>query len=529
MNEISYNLIDDPWIPCTLNSTEVKMLGIKDVLFKADEISEISSDNPLIVISIYRLLLAILHRNFGPKDRNEWIAIYQAGKWDREILNQYFKKWNHRFELFNESENRFYQIDISNIMKKKTVVTKLDYALSSGNNPALFDHHWDSDITPMSVEYIAQLLLSYQNYSLSGLGGFLYIGEKKERDHYYFSPLISGIIVLLKGGDLFETLMLNFVRYDHNHPFKKSEAYEDIPYWERDNKSLNMDKKGRLPYGYLDYLTWQSRRIWLIPYIEDEQINVKYVLMAQGEKVKSDWNLDPQKVYKIDKENKKAPLKLNPDRQVWRDAEALLRLNTSGSKFISPKAINWVSTLIQRGLISLSKRYNLEIYGMCNDPSKVAKIISWHRSSIPLPLKYLEDPTLVDNIKSFIEKCEKIEKILNTTIYLFAKEYLFPDKTSLNTNQKNKLNDFTKGYQIPIRYWNFVENYFYKFMGEIAQEPDTGKRQTITRDWINNYVIKTARDILNTIKINFRDDPRALKPLIQNTGYFFKNIHNLKQ
>ena len=93
MKDIVFNLLDDPWIPCEMLSGEYKLLSIKDVLFNAQDIKEITSDNPLIVISINRLLLAILHRNFGPENKDKWNSIFKVGEWDKEILANYFKKW----------------------------------------------------------------------------------------------------------------------------------------------------------------------------------------------------------------------------------------------------------------------------------------------------------------------------------------------------------------------------------------------------------------------------------------------------
>ncbi|MFW9989857.1 MAG: type I-E CRISPR-associated protein Cse1/CasA, partial [Candidatus Odinarchaeota archaeon] len=164
---ISFNLLDNPWIPCKTVSNEFKLLSIKEILFNPSDILEITSENPLISISIYRLLLAILHRNFGPKDKNTWANIYKKGQWDIEVLESYFEHWHHRFELFSEPENRFYQIDLPEI-DKKTPISKLNHAISSGNNVALFNHSWDSEINPVRVEEGAQLLIAYQNYAVGG-------------------------------------------------------------------------------------------------------------------------------------------------------------------------------------------------------------------------------------------------------------------------------------------------------------------------------------------------------------------------
>lgn len=516
MDELSFNLLDDPWIPCKMKSNEYTMLSIKEVLYNPQEIFEISSENPLIVISLYRLLLAILHRNFGPKNREEWIKIYKKGEWDKNVLDQYFIRWYHKFELFNEPEHRFYQIEIPEITQP-TPITKINHALSSGNNAALFDHTWDSDALPMNIEYAVSLLIAYQNYAVGG--------GRNHPFNYSHAPLILGMTVLIKGNTIFETLMLNLIRYDDNHPFKILEEQGDIPFWEKKNKLLCKDKKGRNPNGYLDYLTWQSRRIWLNPYVKNGKIKIKDLYMAQGEKVKDDWNLDPLMVYKqVKKKNNLIPLKLRQDKQVWRELEPLLRLDLP-DKFRAPRAIEWITNLID---IPHSKRFNFEIYGLCNDPSKAAKLLNWHYSIIPLPLEFLKNQGLVNDIKTFINKCETIVKTLNATVYLYTKDFLYPNAESIGTTQRNTIQDYISTYQIEIKFWNLLENYFYKLIVDLAQESNNFKNQLMLIDKQVKNVIKIAQNILNNIKEEIKKKPRAFKSFIQNVGYFHKHVHELK-
>ncbi|NVM54841.1 MAG: type I-E CRISPR-associated protein Cse1/CasA [Candidatus Helarchaeota archaeon] len=516
MTEIKFNILDDPWIPCVMKSKEFELMGIKDTLSNATEIEEISSNNPLVVVSIHRLLLAVLHRNFGPKSKGQWKNLYNAGKWDFSVLGEYFSKWKHRFELFNNAKDRFYQFDLSETVKKKTSITKLNHALSSGNNTSLFDHNWDSEVSAMDIDEVVRLLIAFQNFAVGGGVSTPY--------NFSHAPLVSGIVVLFKGNTLFETLMLNLIRYDKTHPFQMSDDHEDIPFWERKDKDLHEDKQGRFPIGYLDLLTWQSRRIWFIPELHNGELRVKHVLLAQGEKIREEWNEDPQMVYIIDEANKRYAIRFRPDRQVWRDAEALLRLNNPKNKTISPKAVNWISSLAKDRDISFSKRYSLETYGLCNDPSKAAKIISWNHSYIPLPIVFLEDLSLIDNIRSFIDSCEKIESTLNKTMFLFGKNFLFPEKSTLNKFQQNKVNELVQSYQLTIRYWNTVENYFYMFLDDIAKEPTYEKRLEIIRNCITDHVIQECRALLNSVRISLKDDPRAFKSIIQNFGYFYSQV-----
>src|SRR5688500_11864567 len=73
---ISFSLVDEPWIPClTVRGGPAEMLGLGAVLTRPREIREIADDSPLVTVALHRLLLAILHRNFGPASTPDWIAL----------------------------------------------------------------------------------------------------------------------------------------------------------------------------------------------------------------------------------------------------------------------------------------------------------------------------------------------------------------------------------------------------------------------------------------------------------------------
>ncbi len=87
----SFNLVDSRWIPCiTLQGNPVE-LGLMDMLIKAHELREIADPSPLIVASLHRLALAVLHRVFGPANRAAWGELWRAGRWPDTPLRQYFR------------------------------------------------------------------------------------------------------------------------------------------------------------------------------------------------------------------------------------------------------------------------------------------------------------------------------------------------------------------------------------------------------------------------------------------------------
>lgn len=60
-SDLSYNLMDRPWIPVTMTDGSFQCLSIVEVLERADRIRSIDGDIPLQRFALVRLLLAIIH------------------------------------------------------------------------------------------------------------------------------------------------------------------------------------------------------------------------------------------------------------------------------------------------------------------------------------------------------------------------------------------------------------------------------------------------------------------------------------
>jgi CRISPR system Cascade subunit CasA len=90
-----FNLIEEPWIPCLmLKTNKIELLSLFDTLTQAHDIKEIADNSPLVVVSLHRLLLAILHRKFGPTSFDNWKELWQRGQsegWNADILRAYFE------------------------------------------------------------------------------------------------------------------------------------------------------------------------------------------------------------------------------------------------------------------------------------------------------------------------------------------------------------------------------------------------------------------------------------------------------
>jgi CRISPR system Cascade subunit CasA len=217
-----FNLTEEPWIPCLmLETNETKDLSLFDVFSRAHEIKEITDNSPLVLVSLHRLLLAILHRNFGPKSFDDWKELWRKGCWDAEKLKSYFDKCKDRFNLFDE-ERPFYQYP--RVLKaggKEADIVPLELLMQekvAGNNATLFDHSFDENPKGYSFAISARYLLARQAFS---------IGFGKNYPFYLSdSSIIRGFTVLTLGKNLFETLALNLIVYRNDKPIPTQEDDE---------------------------------------------------------------------------------------------------------------------------------------------------------------------------------------------------------------------------------------------------------------------------------------------------------------
>ena len=71
----SFDLISQPWIPCVRRDGTTAEFGLRDVLVQAHALRELGGESPLVTAALHRLLLAILHRVFGPDGYDAWYAL----------------------------------------------------------------------------------------------------------------------------------------------------------------------------------------------------------------------------------------------------------------------------------------------------------------------------------------------------------------------------------------------------------------------------------------------------------------------
>jgi CRISPR system Cascade subunit CasA len=213
----------------------------------------------------------------------QWQQLWEAGSFPARPLEEYFVGWHDRFDLFDR-DRPFFQ-DPALRAREPSGINQLVRELARGNNATLFDHTSEDPPPLLSPAEVARALIAEQAFAVGG--------GRSELGYTTSAPLVGSVAILVRGDNLFETLLLNLVRYDEDHPLPGGE--DDAPAWERGTRP---SERAPVPDGYLDYLTWQSRSVRLHP---ERDGRVRFMSYAQGRKLAPEQRLhDPMTAYTRD-------------------------------------------------------------------------------------------------------------------------------------------------------------------------------------------------------------------------------------
>jgi len=486
-----FNLVDEPWIPCLITKDGRSVeLGILHCLTQAPNIREIADPSPLVEVAVHRLLLAILHRVFGPKSPDAWQRVWKARTLDADRLRAYLDKVRGHFNLFDD-DHPFYQSKSLDFSYEGSV-SKLVHELASGNNATLFDHTTDDVELSLSPAEAARLLVAHQAFAVGGLVSL----ERGQDPKLYKSadnaPLVKGAVALVKGKNLFETLMLNLHHYgpgaeDFFSGSSCADASEDLPAWEREEETLAQD---RWPRGYLDYLTWQSRRIRLHPELDGERLVVRKVVIMKGNQFPDGFNtrqMETMVAYRKDTRARDQDpwpaVGFTQNRAIWRDSLALLESVPEGHD--RPKTLDWLNDLVAEGMLDRTLVFPLDLYGLCSDR---AKVLFWRHERLPLPLAYLEDKELLSSLRRALNFAEDVNRALRSATNTLATLLLTPDSDSGAGRQppKEEVRRVASILAPERAYWAQIETHFRQFVVELAAD------RTVLADGVTQFGTKAV-------------------------------------
>jgi hypothetical protein len=234
---VSFNLLDEPWIPVLRLTGQSDRVGIRKALLEAGNIRQIAASNPMDRVALLRFLLAILYWCKGnPAGPAETDRIWAGGQFPAE----WFGKLDDRqecFELLGDGK-RFYQDESCNNRALKDSINYLIHEVPSGTNKWHFRHATDL-VDGLCPACCAMGLIRLPVFATSaGRGKSPGINAKPP---LYVFPVGMSLAVTIA------------------HSWLPTQGGLGTPEWETPGE--NLPKKGPVPL--LVGMTSLPRRIWL--------------------------------------------------------------------------------------------------------------------------------------------------------------------------------------------------------------------------------------------------------------------------
>lgn len=455
--------------------------GLREVFARAHEIREVIDNSPLVTCALHRLLLAILHRVVeGPRDDSHWRKLWDLGRFDADRFDRYFDRWKSRFDLFHP-EFPFFQVGglvlgDGDPEEDGAAVTKLAVELASGNNATLFDHSIDERIEPRGPAWCARQMLATQMF---GLGGGKGPTSNRFGVHPYMShaPMVGGVAVSLQMEDLFRTLMANAVVTDESRPFVSEVG--DQPVWERTDVR---PPKPTAPDGYLDFLTFPSRYLRLIPEDGSGEVRVRRVFFAPGlalGRPEDDSPLwlyrNPMWAYRSHEKFGVLPIGMRSDKAIWRDSSAIFTLSdpTHKDAGLRPLVLSQAQRTMYRRVLGGDAYLRARCVGLANDK---AKPILWRSEAIPFPIRLLAESEAVEVLHASITAIEGIAADLGDAFRSLSSRVLgtdqkTPDPVAVRAH-RDRLMEVSG-------FWPAVEEGFHPFMRRVATDGLAARKEWI--------------------------------------------------
>ena len=353
MNEIEFNLIDEPWIRVMDSNCNVSEVSLKDAILNAHNYKSLSGELPTQDIAVMRLMLAVLHTVFSRADENgnecpledneeeavdRWKALWKKGRFSEKAIDDYFEKWHERFWLFHP-ERPFGQVAGLTIGTDYDA-PKLNGEISeSSNKVRFFSMYSGNEKSSLTYPQAARWLLYLNAYDDTSSKPTK--EGKAKAGGSLPSPGVGWLgklgLIYITGNNLFETLMLNLILVNEN----KVQENQN-PLWEQEKVSDAERTEIALPYDLAALYTLQSRRILLIR--KDNKV-VSYKLLGGDFFEKENAFFEPMTVWSSPKKDNDifTPKRHDSSKQMWREFSVLFE--EKGNK--QAGVVRWFKNYLQ--------------------------------------------------------------------------------------------------------------------------------------------------------------------------------------
>ncbi|MBA2317187.1 MAG: type I-E CRISPR-associated protein Cse1/CasA [Euzebyales bacterium] len=328
-----FSLVEEPWIP-VVRGGEPELVSLRDALRHAHDIQALTAPVGTQIPAMLRqvLLPVIIHATDLPAEEEEWGARWSAGRFDPEVVDAYLDEHAERFYLFH-SDQPFAQVGDLRTAKDETKPSSLLIpSEAGGNNVPLFSSRTEAEAPTLTAAEAARWLLHVHCWDTAAIKTGV-VGDPKVKNGKTTGnptgPLGQLGVVIPTGRTLFETLLLNV-------PIQPDGLeLADRPQWQGPVADATWSE--RPVRGLLDLLTWQARRVRLIPEEGQEGLVVRRVIVAAGDRQPPAPDVEPHTTWVIDRKPKagqppRRPRRLRAGYAAWRGLEALIAIQGPGGQ-----------------------------------------------------------------------------------------------------------------------------------------------------------------------------------------------------
>lgn len=457
MNEVEFNLLDEPWIRVRTENCQIHEVSLNDLFIHSHEYVDFAGELEAQDIAILRLCLAVMHTVFyrydaeGNENRldgsdmalERWEDLWQMGHFPADIIRDYLTKYRERFWLFHP-EKPFFQV---NEAKKGTEYTaaKLNGEISeSSNKIRMFAMRCKEGKEQLTYAEAARWLLFINGFDDT---------SAKPRESGLPSPGAGWLgklgIIQAVGHNIFETLMLNFVldregdKWSDNHPL-----------WELEPRTEERTEIA-IPDNPAQLLTLQSRRLLLI---RKGEYVVGYYLLGGDFFTKINAFAETMTAWSKNKSKGAAeefqPKRHDPEKQMWREFGNIFfeQKGQSGTRF--PGVVDWIHKLRTEGCLDDADRITFRSVSV-QYGDKDFFIADTFNDSITLHTDLLKEENWIDWGDMIIEEVKKCDELAGLIKELARELSLSAGMSSSGEKEKA---EFYSQIDIPFRKWIEVLN-----------------------------------------------------------------------
>jgi CRISPR system Cascade subunit CasA len=418
---MGFDLTSENWVPVVVGGQR-RELSLRTALTEAHAIDGLAVDNPLEAVAVFRqvLLPAVVHAFGAPRTSGEWVQRFSLGRFDAGAVESYWDEHAARFDLFDPARpfGQVAQLEAMNGESKP--VSLLLPQLASGNNVPLFSARTDADPPRLSPGEAARGLLATQCWDTaaikSGAKGDPQVRAGKTTGNPT-GPLGQLGVVIPLGGSLFETVMLSVP------VLPQGITTDDRPQWVGDEADQTW-KPAAHPRGLLELLTWQSRRIRLIPTSMDgtDDVGVSSVVLCAGDRIAGvPIDVEPHTAWRAAERPKSGEPPWRPERHqagrsAWRGLATLVATRPSTSeKRSSSVALTRIAGLRSERFLPENFPLRVLLVGVVygNQQAVVEDVVS---DVLPLPTQALlvdEDNTVRETLLTIVDQTEALWRAAN--------------------------------------------------------------------------------------------------------------------